>query len=418
VPDIQGDAAPYEVCVDGPRDVPENIHAQEMPELKDIHALQIAASASTDMSHDVSPDIIAMERAVGQLIRDAGNPAERDLYDMLKKLKHRYTWRQIRMWKQHFGGNAEKVSVMEIGQTASSSSAAAQFITNEAEVPADIAEMNNDVGEFIRRAGNRNERKLYEQLKEKGCQYTRKQVRLWKQHYGVTEPVDGSAGPSAAGLKDIDAEIALSQYRDDVVFCMNLGDGYKRLMKRLLNHGVRMTEHQARLALIQVKYTDLPQATWEQWEEFTDVLAKGGSREAMICDIAEARGWSVSLRTMGRMREEYDKQLTVAQLEQRYGELLRRRINDVAGSYGHGVWALKTWLESTYKVTCSRRVIGKYLKRLADTDIDSCVGKMIDMFETNKDVTADRVPEGSSANFIGPDLRCFRGAAKFRDPPH
>ena len=74
---IHATAAPAEVCDDGPRDVPENIHAQEMPELKNIHALQSAATASTDVSYDVSTDIVEMERAVGQLIRDAGNPAEK-----------------------------------------------------------------------------------------------------------------------------------------------------------------------------------------------------------------------------------------------------------------------------------------------------------------------------------------------------
>ena len=123
----------------------------------------------------------------------------------------------------------------------------------------------------------------------------------------------------AEELKDIDAEVAASQYRDDVVFCVNLGHGGIRLMKRLLNKGVRMTEHQARLALIQVKYAGLPKAQLEQWEEFADILAQGLSGEDTICDIAEHRGWLVSLRTMRSMRSEYEKQMPFDELERRYG---------------------------------------------------------------------------------------------------
>ena len=84
------------------------------------------------------------------------------------------------MWKRHFGSAADAVSVTESGQPASSSSATAQPMNDEAEVPADIEEMNSDVGDFIRRAGNRSERKLYEQLTKKGHHYTRAQIRLWR----------------------------------------------------------------------------------------------------------------------------------------------------------------------------------------------------------------------------------------------
>ena len=90
-------------------------------------------------------------------------------------------------------------------------------------------------------------------------------------------------------------------------------------MKRLLNKGVRMTEHQGRLALIQMKYADLPKAQWEQWEDFADVLAQGLSREETICNIAEQRGWQVSLHTMRTMRSEYEKQMPFDELERRYG---------------------------------------------------------------------------------------------------
>jgi len=252
-----------------------------------------------------------MEREVGQIIRDAGNPRERDLYPMLKKLGKQYTQKQIRTWKKHYGHAADATPATISGQTASCSSTGAQLMTDVPSVPADIQEMENKVGPLIRSKGNPHRDALYAMLQDEGHHYTTNQVTLWKQHYGVAKPV-------AEELKDIDAEVAVSQYRDDVVFCINLGDGYKRLMKRLLNHGVRMTEHQARLALINVKYADLPKAQVEQWEDFANILALGLSREETICNIAEQRGWLVTLRTMRSMRSEYEKQLPLGELERRY----------------------------------------------------------------------------------------------------
>ena len=69
------------------------------------------APATNRGDPEVSADILLMEQTVGQYIRDNGNPQERDLYDMLKKLKHRYTQKQIRLWKKHFGDAAAAVSV-------------------------------------------------------------------------------------------------------------------------------------------------------------------------------------------------------------------------------------------------------------------------------------------------------------------
>ena len=89
-------------------------------------------------------------------------------------------------------------------------------------------------------------------------------------------------------------------------------------MTGLLSKGVRITEHQARLALIQLKYAGLPKAHWEQWEEFGNILALGLSREDTICNIAEQRGWLVSLQTMRSMRSEYEKQMPLGELERRY----------------------------------------------------------------------------------------------------
>ena len=228
---------------------------EEMPGPKDIHAPQSTATASADVSCDVSTDIVEMDGAAGQFIRDAGNPRERDLYPMLKKLGKQYTQKQIRTWKKHYGHAADAASATISGQTASSSSAGVQLMTDVQSVSADIQEMEKKVGPFIRSKGNPQESVLYAMLKGEDHHYTLRQLRLWKKHYGVTEPV-------AEELKDIDAEVAVSQYRDDVTSCVNLGHGYKRLMTGLLSKGVLMTEHQARLALIQVSMQISQKQNW------------------------------------------------------------------------------------------------------------------------------------------------------------
>jgi len=324
---IPATAAPAEMCDDGP---PKNIHAHEIPEIKDINALQIE-DASTDAPYDVSPDIVEMERAVGQLIRDAGNPQERDLYPMLKKLGKQYTQKQIRTWKKHYGHAPDTASGTISSHAASSSSTGAQLMTDTPGVPADIQEMEKTVGQFIRSKGNPERPTLYAMLRSEEHHYTHRQVELWKKHYGHTGPVDEE-------LKDIDAEAAVSQYRDDVESCASLGGGCKRLMKRLLSKGVCMTEHQARLALIQVKYAHLPNAHVNQWEEFTDILQQGQSMEDTICNIAEKRGWLVSLKNMRSMRSEYEKQLTVSELERRYhlGFWGRSHSGGGLGGFGRG----------------------------------------------------------------------------------
>ena len=88
----------------------------------------------TSADPEVSADILLMEQTVGQYIRDNGNPAERDLYDMLKKLKHRYTQKQIRLWKKHFGNAAAATGSTDV----------------PCDVSADIVEMECEVGQFIR----------------------------------------------------------------------------------------------------------------------------------------------------------------------------------------------------------------------------------------------------------------------------
>ena len=204
-------------------------------------------------------------------------------------------------------------------------------MTDTPGVPADIQEMEKTVGQFIRSKGNPERPTLYAMLRSEEHHYTHRQVELWRKHYGHTGPVDEE-------LKDIDAEAAVSQYRDDVESCASLGGGCKRLMKRLLSKGVCMTEHQARLALIQVKYAHLPNAHVNQWEEFTDILQQGQSMEDTICNIAEKRGWLVSLKNMRSMRSEYEKQLTVSELERRYhlGFWGRSHSGGGLGGFGRG----------------------------------------------------------------------------------
>ena len=118
--DIQTETAPVEVCDARPH----------------------AAATSSNADPEVSADILLMEQTVGQYIRDAGNPQERDLYDMLKKLKHQYTRKQIRMWKQHYGQRAAVCAETAPAKSSHQSAAAvcvqpAEMIDGT-EVPADI----------------------------------------------------------------------------------------------------------------------------------------------------------------------------------------------------------------------------------------------------------------------------------------
>jgi len=193
VPDILADAAPLEVCDARPHAMPAVIKAPPS-----------TATASADVSSDLSADIVEMERAVGQFIRDAGNPAERDLCAMLKNSGKKYTQKQIRIWKRHFGAAADAVPATVSGQTASSTSTSAQLMNDAPIVPADIQEMEKHVGPFIRNKGNPQERVLYAMLKDEGHHYTWRQVRLWKQHY-CTAPT------ASANVEDIDADMVFGQ---------------------------------------------------------------------------------------------------------------------------------------------------------------------------------------------------------------
>ena len=139
-------------------------------------------------------------------------------------------------------------------------------------------DMENKVGAFIRSKGNPQERVLYPMLKADGHLYSRNQVRLWKLHYGAIATV------SDRQMTDIDAETAVQDHREDICFCMNLDGGRKRLMTLLSSKGFKLTEHQARLALLLVKYANLPSATLQQWEDFADILAQGLSQEVTICE--------------------------------------------------------------------------------------------------------------------------------------
>ena len=48
----------------------------------------------------------------------------------------------------------------------------------------DIVEMERAVGQITRGAGNPRERDLFPMLKTLGKQYTQKQIRTWRKHYG------------------------------------------------------------------------------------------------------------------------------------------------------------------------------------------------------------------------------------------
>ena len=326
-----------------------------------VHLLPAAASSSHE-APDID-DILAMENKVGQYIRDTGNPAERDLYPMLHKMGHRFSKKQIRLWKRQYGEGPP---------------AAASSTHLQAEVSDDIMDMENKVGAFIRSKGNPQERVLYPMLKADGHLYSRNQVRLWKLHYGAIATV------SDRQMTDIDAETAVQDHREDICFCMNLDGGRKRLMTLLSSKGFKLTEHQARLALLLVKYANLPSATLQQWEDFADILAQGLSQEVTICQIAEQRGWLVSLRTMRSMRSEYAKQMSLQELDRRYGAVLKERLVQTGSGYGSSYKGLQTWLTRTHNVTCSRQTVLTWLGKL--DDIDSCVGKLIDLFETDPNI--------------------------------
>ena len=68
--------------------------------------------------------------------------------------------------------------------------------TAPVEVSADILCMEQTVGNYIRDAGNPAERDLYHMLKKLGKQYTQKQIRIWKQHYGQKAAVCAETAPS------------------------------------------------------------------------------------------------------------------------------------------------------------------------------------------------------------------------------
>ena len=253
------------------------------------HSLPAAASSRQE-APTLSADILAMENKVGQYIRDNGNPQERDLRPMLQKMGHRYTHDQIRLWKRHCGaGPPDQTTVMNSDHRGVLASAAyapqeqpttprpppnkARPITTDATssqaktgVPDDILDMENTVGPLIRAKGIHGERRLYSMLKTEGHPYTQKQVRLWNFHYGAAENIPHER-------TTIDAETTVRDHHEDITFCMNLGEGRKRLMTRLSGKGFSLTEHQARLALLLVKYAELPAATCQQWEDFGDILA-------------------------------------------------------------------------------------------------------------------------------------------------
>jgi hypothetical protein len=152
---------------------------------------------------------------------------------MLHKMGHRFSKKQIRLWKRQYGEGPP---------------AAASSTHLQAEVSDDIMDMENKVGAFIRSKGNPNERLLYAMLKAEGHRYSRNQVRLWKLHYGAIANVPDRQ------MTDIDAETAVQDHREDILFCMNLGGGSQRLMTLLSSKGFKLTDHQARLALLLVKY--------------------------------------------------------------------------------------------------------------------------------------------------------------------
>ena len=66
------------------------------------------APRATDMIDDTevqeeAPDIVAMNKAVSDLIRSHGSPHEKIVLQSLKYAGHKYTRDQIRKWKRMFG---------------------------------------------------------------------------------------------------------------------------------------------------------------------------------------------------------------------------------------------------------------------------------------------------------------------------